>query len=216
MSLGKRLLDLRKSKQLSQEEVADKLNVTRQTVSKWETDQSTPDFDKIIPLCALYGVSSDQLLTGNAQNVEEKIENVENKEESSLNYETRKKRAIGIGVSVFLYILSVAWLLISISVLYINPVASTVLFLLICAVSTYIIIYTNIMYKEKESDKEGKQHGLVKQITGLLSIITLIIYLVISFITMAWNITWIIWIIYALLCKILKLAFGLKGDKDDE
>ena len=47
MSLGQRLIELRKEKKLSREEVAGKLNVTRQTVSKWETDQSTPDFDKI-------------------------------------------------------------------------------------------------------------------------------------------------------------------------
>ena len=46
MSLGERLLELRKSKHLSQEELAYKLDVTRQTISKWETDQSTPDFDK--------------------------------------------------------------------------------------------------------------------------------------------------------------------------
>ena len=48
MSLGERLLDLRKKKGLSQEEIAGLLDVSRQTVSKWETDQSTPDFDKII------------------------------------------------------------------------------------------------------------------------------------------------------------------------
>lgn len=58
MSLGQRLIELRKEKKLSQEEVAGKLNVTRQTVSKWETDQSTPDFDKILPLCELYGIST--------------------------------------------------------------------------------------------------------------------------------------------------------------
>ena len=45
MDLGNKLLTLRKQKGLSQEEVADNLGVSRQTVSKWETDQSTPDFD---------------------------------------------------------------------------------------------------------------------------------------------------------------------------
>ena len=51
MNLGETLLKLRKQKGLSQEEVADKLNVTRQTISKWETNQSMPDFDKIVPIC---------------------------------------------------------------------------------------------------------------------------------------------------------------------
>ena len=56
MNIGEKLFELRKKKNLSQEEVADKLNVTRQTVSKWETNQSTPDFDKIVPLCELFEI----------------------------------------------------------------------------------------------------------------------------------------------------------------
>ena len=48
MSLGERLSNLRKTKKLSQEEVAERLNVSRQTISKWETDQSTPDFDSFM------------------------------------------------------------------------------------------------------------------------------------------------------------------------
>ena len=64
MDLGQKLFELRKGKNLSQEEVADKLNVTRQTVSKWETNQSTPDFDKIVPLCELFEISTEELLIG--------------------------------------------------------------------------------------------------------------------------------------------------------
>ena len=64
MDLGERLLELRKLKNLTQDDVAEKLNVTRQTVSKWETNQSTPDFDKIVPMCELYGISPNELLTG--------------------------------------------------------------------------------------------------------------------------------------------------------
>lgn len=75
MNIGQKLLDLRKSKHLSQEEVAYKLNVTRQTISKWETDQSTPDFDKIAPLCSLYGISADELLTGKKREIENVIQN---------------------------------------------------------------------------------------------------------------------------------------------
>ena len=64
MNLGDKLFELRKSKNLTQDDVAEKLNVTRQTISKWETDQSTPDFDKIVPLCELYGISPNELLIG--------------------------------------------------------------------------------------------------------------------------------------------------------
>ena len=51
MTIGERLLKLRKERNLSQEELANVLDVSRQTISKWETDQTTPDFDKIVPLC---------------------------------------------------------------------------------------------------------------------------------------------------------------------
>ena len=80
--ISKRLTKFRKAAKLSQEEVADKLNVSRQTVSKWETGQSTPDFDKIAPLCELYNVSTDELLRGVIpEKKEEKEEEPKNVEE---------------------------------------------------------------------------------------------------------------------------------------
>ena len=71
MSLGERLYELRKKKGLSQEEVAEKLNVTRQSVSKWETDESKPDFDKIVPICELYEITTNELLSGTKEEKEE-------------------------------------------------------------------------------------------------------------------------------------------------
>ena len=102
MSIGEKLLELRKQKQLSQEEVAYRLNVTRQTISKWETDQSTPDFDKIIPLCELYEISADELLTGK-KNLEEIVS--ENDEEEI----RKKKKAKGISISIFIYFRIKKW-----------------------------------------------------------------------------------------------------------
>lgn len=64
MSLGEKLLDLRKKAGLSQEEVADKLGISRQTVSKWETDQTVPELIKGKLLCQLYNVSYDYLISG--------------------------------------------------------------------------------------------------------------------------------------------------------
>lgn len=63
--LGNKIFQLRKSKGLSQEELADKLNVSRQSVSKWETDQSVPDSDNITAMCAFFNVSLDGFM-GNA------------------------------------------------------------------------------------------------------------------------------------------------------
>ena len=48
MEFGNRLYELRKQKGLSQEELANRLDVTRQTISKWELGDSTPDMDKLV------------------------------------------------------------------------------------------------------------------------------------------------------------------------
>ena len=62
MTLGEKILALRTQKEMSQEDLAAALEVSRQSVSKWETDQSVPDLDKIIRLADLFGVTVDQLV----------------------------------------------------------------------------------------------------------------------------------------------------------
>lgn len=57
-----KLIELRKSRGLSQEELAERLNISRQAVSKWERAESSPDIDNIIELSRLYGISVDELL----------------------------------------------------------------------------------------------------------------------------------------------------------
>lgn len=62
MELGNHLFEARKKGGLSQEEVAEKLGVSRQTVSKWETDESLPDIRQSKRLALLYGLSLDELI----------------------------------------------------------------------------------------------------------------------------------------------------------
>ena len=62
MILADKIIDLRKKNGLSQEELAEKMNVSRQSVSKWESAQSVPDLNKIIALSEIFGVSTDYLL----------------------------------------------------------------------------------------------------------------------------------------------------------
>ena len=62
MSLGNNLFHARKKKGLSQEEVAEKLGVSRQTISKWEIDETLPDIRQSKHLAVLYGMSLDELI----------------------------------------------------------------------------------------------------------------------------------------------------------
>lgn len=64
MEFNNRLYQLRKQKGLSQEELASRLNVSRQTVSKWEIGDSAPDMEKLIAMSELFDVSLDYLMLG--------------------------------------------------------------------------------------------------------------------------------------------------------
>ena len=61
MTFGERLMELRKSRGLSQESLGDMIDVTRQTVSKWERGDSTPELEKLIELARVFDVSLDEL-----------------------------------------------------------------------------------------------------------------------------------------------------------
>lgn len=63
MNLGNNLYQARKKKGLSQEDAAEKLGVSRQTISKWETDETLPDIRQAKQLSMLYGFSLDELIS---------------------------------------------------------------------------------------------------------------------------------------------------------
>lgn len=61
MNLGERIYELRNEKNLSQGDLADALDVSRQSVSKWENNMAVPDLDKLIKLCDIFEISLDEL-----------------------------------------------------------------------------------------------------------------------------------------------------------
>lgn len=67
MTLGQHLTHLRTGRGWSQDVLAEQLGVSRQSVSKWETDSSVPDLDKLLGLSALFGVTLDELVKGPAE-----------------------------------------------------------------------------------------------------------------------------------------------------
>ena len=79
MKLGEEILDLRKKKGLSQEQLGEKINVTRQTISNWELGETSPNPEQLKLLSKELNVSIDELLDNNIENV--LIEKVSNTEE---------------------------------------------------------------------------------------------------------------------------------------
>lgn len=213
MNLGEKLFELRKAKNLTQDEVAEKLNVTRQTVSKWETNQSTPDFDKIVPISELFEIGVEELLTGKLK--EEK--QVEKEEKVLTKQEAKEKSAKVVSGSIFIYILAVALIMILVPVKHVNPIVASSIFLILIGWATARIIKNYMsMPKFEKTKEEKKEEKIIKQINGIIGSICVALYFIVSFITMAWHVTWVIFIINGLICQVVKLIFMLKGDEEDE
>ena len=62
MKFNEKIIQLRKEKGLSQEELGEKLNVARQTISKWELGETTPEMDKLVQLSEIFNISLDSLI----------------------------------------------------------------------------------------------------------------------------------------------------------
>ena len=97
-----------------------------------------------------------------------------------------------------------------------QPIIGVCIFFILVAIATGLLIYNGVYYsKESDEKKEVKENSLMKQISSIISIIGLIVYLFVSFMTMAWHITWMIWLIVALIDEIVKLIFIISSKKEE-
>ena len=113
MILADKIIRLRKKNGLTQEELADKMNVSRQAVSKWEGAQTIPDLEKILQLSTLFGVTTDYLLKDEIEDEEltndtsaDTIVKRISIEEANAYIEQRKKASWRIAIATLLCILS--------------------------------------------------------------------------------------------------------------
>lgn len=171
MTFGERLFGYRTNIKMSQEKLAAEVGVSRQTISKWETNQSTPDFDKILPLCKALGITPEELITGEIKQVEEaeevkKLELEKTKEEirkKQMEYSNKrnKKKAIVLSVSIFLYCIATFSLPYMTEVLKYEDAHAVMIWATLCTIATVMIVYffiaypnINKEYKEKKGIKE--------------------------------------------------------------
>ena len=156
MILADKIIRLRKKNGWSQEELADKMNVSRQAVSKWESAQTIPDLEKILQLGVLFGVTTDYLLKDEIEDEELTNDTTSDTtvkrisiEEANEYIEQRKKSSWRLALATFLCILSpITIMVLSILSELPNPIITetmagavglTVLFaFVLCAVPIYI------------------------------------------------------------------------------
>ena len=249
MTFGERLLAYRNAVNLSQEKLAEKVGVTRQTVSKWETNQSVPDFDKILPLCEVLGITTEELIKGEKENKNKQLEEIKQENEKAKKeymQKRNKKKAIVLSISIFLYCTATFALPYMIEVLRYEDAHAVMIWATLCTIATVIIVYFFVaypnMYKEDKEKREIKEDieeinkeieeiekiddGHIKieavgaeskteaLVTQIVASLFLIIYLLTSFLTGAWHITWILWIVFIFVELIIKLIFSMKGEKE--
>lgn len=77
MSIGKKIVNLRLSENLTQEKLAEKLGITRQTLSNWESDITSPDLKQAKKLCSIFCVSFDELVGNDLNVIQQKLINTE-------------------------------------------------------------------------------------------------------------------------------------------
>ena len=217
MSLGERLLEYRTNAKMSQDTLAEMIGVTRQTISKWETDQSTPEFNKILPLCEVFGITTDELIKG-----EKSFEKIEDKEQYKTYYNEKrnKKKAIAMSISVFLYCIGAFSVPYMIETLQYNSSHAVMITTTLWTIATVILIYFFVSHpkekkevrKELHTQENKKVESIIIQVMASLFLLS---YIIISFVTMAWHITWILWIVFVVVVTIIKLILELKKGEND-
>lgn len=90
IEIANRLCNLRKEHNMSQEQLAEKIGVSRQAVSKWERGEASPDTDNLIALAQIYNVSIDEILTGKSGNVVKEEQADSGGDNTSYNESTEK------------------------------------------------------------------------------------------------------------------------------
>ena len=109
MKFKEKMIMLRKQHNLSQEKVAEKLKVARQTVSKWELGETTPEMDKLIMISELYNITLDELVKEENQ---EKIVNDPNNTNSQKLAGMTIKILKGIGIFIIILVILYVFLMI--------------------------------------------------------------------------------------------------------
>lgn len=205
MSIGEKIYNLRKNKNMSQETLANVLNVSRQTISKWETGESNPDFDKIVPLCDFFGISTDELLKGSNSYLEQEIV-----------FEKKRNKALMISLCIVIFVVMMVLVLIFDEVLKNDTLSSSTSVIGLGSIAVILVNYfCSNPIKEKRT-KRAFNLEKRKLINSIINMLTIIIYFGISFIFRAWAYTWIIFIVGILTKRVVELIIMLGEDNNEE
>lgn len=189
MSLGENLQFLRKKENITQEQLAEQLNVSRQSVSKWESDSAYPEMDKLLQLCNLFHCSMDDLVQKEISQVY-----IEDKADYD-NHFNEFSKYVSLAVGIILFGLSVMNLIYGINYFFANEIIKedlcSMFFLIFVVIGVAILVLMGIrhedfkkknpfiinFYKEEEIDKFNRKFSVMVTAAVSLFIIDAIIFM---------------------------------------
>ncbi len=189
MSLGENLQFLRKKENITQEQLAEQLNVSRQSVSKWESDSAYPEMDKLLQLCNLFHCSMDDLVQKEISQVY-----IEDKADYD-NHFNEFSKYVSLAVGIILFGLSVMNLIYGINYFFPNEIIKedlcSMFFLIFVVIGVAILVLMGIrhedfkkknpfiinFYKEEEIDKFNRKFSVMVTAAVSLFIIDAIIFM---------------------------------------
>lgn len=177
MSFGNNVVYYRKKYKITQEELSEKLDVTRQTVSRWETDSAFPDMDKLLEICKIFNCNMDTLVRGDAES-EESTKDTKTLEEYDAHMNRFSKFT---SAGVFLVLIGLFAMLLLNAFFAIDEI-SVVVFLLFVTFSVAIFISSGISHSNfvlehtviEEYPKERKS-AFMRKMPFLISAATVIV-----------------------------------------
>ncbi len=205
MSIGEKIYNLRKNKNISQEALANILNVSRQTISKWELGESNPDFDKIVPLCDYFSISTDELLRGENPYLEREIV-----------FEKKKNKALMISLCVIIFVVMMVLILIFDEVGGNDTLSAISVMIGLGAIGIVLINYFYSKPLNENIIKTSQNLEKRKLINSIINMLILLIYFGISFIFQSWTYSWIIFLIGGLIKKLIALIIMLGGNNNEQ
>ena len=195
IELANRLLQYRKNSGLSQEELAEKLNISRQSVSKWERAEASPDTDNLIELAKIYNVTLDELLNVNKEinkeSKETKNKKVEVDEEVEF-FENDKGETVQINGSGIKVKTKDEEVNISFDGIYIKENGK----------EEVSLKNSHIFSSDKQKDK--KLHKVKEILDAILVLSVICVYVLLcSFNVMEWSKFWVIFVYYPALSSLI-------------
>lgn len=173
IKLADRLVALRKENKLSQEALAEKLGLSRQSISKWERAEASPDTDNLIALAEAYGMSLDELLGNESTKAEKRVEKAEKEDNKFLK-------------------LSPIFFLVTVAVYAVGGIAiggkwwatAWMLFTLVLSFALY------------SASKSVAKRGAIITLTTVSTILaTASVYVLLGMLFSLWNIAWIVFLL---------------------